>query len=413
MKKFIVNIIVLLVFFVIGCTGNKTVKKDDTKKEDVKKIDVKDDTKKVDVDKNENNLESEKTEEDVKQEFNTMMAKYKLDSKENNLSFTSYIELSNKINADYKKYPEIGFNKGVFYTKVSKFEEAYQYLLETYKKSKYVPAIINLAFPAYKLNKIKEILPYLEEASKLKDLDMDTKEKLLVNYSFLLIINKDYDKAIDVIREILSFKPRSILAYKNLGILYTNNKKYSLAEKVIDLSISYTKDKKEQADLYVVKARFYKAKVESVKMIASYQKAISLDKVNIDANYALGLLYMKYGAGDKSVVYLETLISNYPNNILFKNLYAISLRMAKKYEKSLEVYSDLIKLEPNYKDTYYNRGLLLQKYLEKPDKAIDDYNKYKSLGGKLNIDERIKICKQMVKDIEQMKAEEENNKTNN
>jgi len=223
----------------------------------------------------------------------------------------------------------------------------------------------------------------------------------------LLIMEKKYDEAIKVIREVLAFKPRSIAAYKNLGIMYTNSKKFSIAQKVIDLSISYTKDKKEQAELYVIKARYYKAKFESVNMIAAYKKAISLDSSNIDANYALALLYIKYGAGDKSVIYLKTLVANYPDNLLFRNLYGIALRMAGKYEKAYEAYSDLIKMEPSYKDAYYNRGLLLQKYMEKPAEAIKDYEKYRSLGGKKDIKARIKICKQMIKDIEMMKKEEQ------
>ncbi len=419
MKKLIVNIIILLAFSAISCGGGKTVKKDDN--ENIKKgVNKSTDTssRKDKAMPNPTNGENNKikntskSNEDIKNEFNTMMSKYKLDKKENNLSFSNYIEAFDEISTNYTKYPEIGFNKGTFYLKISKFNKAYKYLLTTYKKSKYIPALINLAYVSYRLNKIDEILPYLEEASKLKNLDKDNKEKLLANYSFLLIINKKYDKAITVIREILEYRPRSILAYKNLGILYTNNKKFSIAKKVIDLSINYTQDKKEQAELYVIKARFYKAQFESVKMIASYKKAITLDKTNIDANYALGLLYMKYGAGKKSIIYLKTLVAKYPENILFKNLYAISLRMAKKYEKSLEVYSDLIKLEPNYKDAYYNRALLLQKYLEKPEKAIEDYKKYKALSGKLDVNARIKICKQMIKDIEQMKAEE-NSESNN
>lgn len=419
MKRLIVNIVILLAFSVISsCGGGKVVKKDDNKdlKKEVNKPTDKNNGKAElanSINGENNNIkDSSKSDEDIKNEFNTMMSKYKLDKKENNLSFSNYIKASDEISTNYTKYPEIGFNKGTFYLKISKFEQAYKYLLETYKKSKYIPALINLAYLSYRLNKINEVLPYLEKASKIKNINKADKEKVLANYSFLLIINKKYDKAIKVIREILAYKPRSILAYKNLGILYTNNKKFSIAEKVIDLSISYTQDKKEQAELYVIKARFYKAQFESVKMIASYKKAISLDKTNIDANYALGLLYMKYGAGKKSIIYLKTLVSKYPENILFKNLYAISLRMAKKYEKSLEVYSDLIKLEPNYKDAYYNRALLLQKYLEKPKKAIKDYKKYKALFGKIDVNSRIKTCKQMIKDIEQMKAEE-NSENNN
>jgi len=408
MKKFIVNIIVLLVFSTISCGGNKAVKKDDN----AKNLKNSEKTEKKEIVKQNEEADDSKSREEIEKEFNTMMAKYKLEKKDNNLSFSSYINSSNKITDNYKKYPEVGFNKGVFYFKISKFEKSYKHLLKTYKASKYIPALINLAYVAYKLDKTKEILPYMERASKLKNIEADNREKLLANYSFLLIINKEYDKAIKVIREILEFKPRSILAYKNLGILYTNNKKFSIAEKVIDLSISYTENKKEQAKLYVIKAEYYKAKFESVKMIAAYKKAIKLDKTNIDANYALALLYMRYGAGTKSVIYLKTLVSNYPNNILFKNLYGISLRMAKKYDKSLEVYSDLLSLEPNYKDAYYNRALLLQKYLEKPDKAIKDYKKYKSLGGTLNVEARIKTCKQMIKDIEQMKAEENENNNN-
>jgi len=408
MKKYILNIIIILMFFITSCGGGKTVKKDDnfSDKKDDKKVELKKEIKEEVVDNSLND-------EEVKKDFSTMMSKYKLDKKDGNLSYVDYISSLKEMSNNYKKYPEIGFNVGSLSIKLSKYNESYNYLLKTYKKSKYIPALINLSYVAYKLNKINEVLPYFKEAFLLENIEPDLRERLLANYSFILIINKDYKEALKVIREILSFKPRSIPAYKNLGILYTNDKKYSLAEKIIDLSISYTKDKKEQAVLYVVKARYYKAKVNSVKMIASYKKAISLDKSNIDANYALALLYMKYGAGTKAVIYLKSLVGNYSDNLLFKNLYAISLRMAKKYKKSHEVYSDLIKSEPTYKDTYYNRGILLQKYMEKPGLAIKDYNKYKSLGGKKKVSGRIKTCKETIKIQEEIKAEEAKNNANN
>ena len=406
MRRLSFAAILFLFFWMFSCGGNKTVKKDDKKLSDRQEINKKEDNT---VQEEKENIPQSNTEnkEEIIKEFNTLMAKYKLNEKEGNIMFADYIEALDEISEDYKNFPEIGFNKGVFYTKISKFKEAYKYLMMTYKKSHYIPALINLSYLAYKLNRISELLPYLKNAASLKKIDKDLKEKLLVNYSFLLIMEKKYDEAIKVIREVLAFKPRSIAAYKNLGIMYTNSKKFSIAQKVIDLSISYTKDKKEQAELYVIKARYYKAKFESVNMIAAYKKAISLDSSNIDANYALALLYIKYGAGDKSVIYLKTLVANYPDNLLFRNLYGIALRMAGKYEKAYEAYSDLIKMEPSYKDAYYNRGLLLQKYMEKPAEAIKDYEKYRSLGGKKDIKARIKICKQMIKDIEMMKKEEQ------
>jgi len=394
--KFVSSII--LMFFIASCGTNKTVKKDE--KKEVLKVEEK-------VEKVEKVEDNSLSDEEVQKEFSTMMNKYKLDKKSGDFSYLTYLDSLNKISDDYERYPEIGFNLGSLSLKLSKFDQAYDYLLKTYKKSKHIPTLINLAYVSYKTNKIKEVLPLLKEAFLIEGIEPDLRERLLGNYSFLLIVDKNYSEALKVIRETLSFKPRSIAAYKNLGILYINSKKFSLAEEVIDLSIGYTKDKKEKAGLYVVKAKYYEAKVESVKMIASYKKAISLDKLNIDANYALGLLYMKYGAGDKAVIYLKTLVGNYSDNLLFNNLYAISLRMAKQYKKSFEVYNDLIKSEPSYKDTYYNRGILLQKYMENPADAIKDYEKYISLGGKKkDVNARIKTCKQMVKDIEMIKAEE-------
>ena len=392
----------------VSCGGSKTVKKDNSENKPEKKENISNKAQKTIIDNNEeDNNETSKSKEELINEFNTIMSKYALDKKSNTLSLSKYISEMDNVTHDYSLIPEVGFNKGTFYLNLGKFQEAYNYLMKTYKKSGYLPALINLSYVAYRLNRLNEVLPLLDSAAKKEIKDKKLKEELLSNYSFILILQKKYDKALSWIREILSFKPHSILAYRNLGILYTNSKKYSLAEKVIDLSISYTKDKKEQAELYVVKARYYKAKVESVKMIAAYKKAISLNPTNIDANYALALLYMKYGAGDKAVKYLNTLVVNYPDNILFKNLYAIALRMDNKFDKSLSVYNELLKSESSYADAYFNRALLLQKYLEKPQEAIKDYKKYKSLGGKLDVTKRIEICEQMIKDIEQMKAEEE------
>ncbi len=390
-----IGVLIIVVLFLLSCGGSKVEKKDEKIKE--KEV-VKETVKEVEVKKDEPKVE----EKDAMDIFVNTMSKYQSDLSKGEVAHIEYIKSLIPIKTNSDKIPEINFNIGTFYFQLENYEEAYKYYMDLLKINPYEPALINLTYVAYKLNKVNDVLKLYEPIIKKHEDKKTINEELFSNYAMLLILSNKHFEALKEIRSILAFNQVSIPAYRTLAYMYITTKKYSLAEKTINLAISYTKDPIKQAPLYVVKAKLYEIQQESSKMMASYKKALQLDSFNIDANFVLSMLFMKHNAGEQAVVYLENLVKKYPNYVSFRNLYAVSLRMAKKYDKSLEEYEKIIAIAPNYNYVYFNKGILLQKYMSKPEEAIKSFEIYQKSGGKEKVDERIKTCKKMIEDMKAM-----------
>ncbi len=411
MKKLVVLIITSLFLFSCGGT-QKTVKKEETKQVKEKKVEKK--VEKVVV--------SNYDDTDLKEKFKDIMSEYHSNEDEEN--YSSYIEKLTNLTNDYKRYPAVGYNIATFYMEEKNYEKAYKYLYKTLKAKIYVPALTNLSYVSYKLNKSEKVLKafkkLFDQKFDMKSIDEDIrneKELALSNYALLVILSGHPEDSIKYIRKILTVKPKSVYAYQTLTYAYIQMKKWSIAKKVVDLAISYSDKKETKANLYVIKGWIYEGEGRSSEMVASYKKAMELDPVNVNAVLSISTLLMKYGAGSEAKPYLKILLGKYKDNVLFRNLYAVSLRMSKNYDEAIEQYDQIIASEPKFKNAYYNKAFLLQKYKENPKDAIVLFQKYRSLGGKVDVTQQIKTAKQMVKDIEEMrreeaaeKAEEEKNK---
>ncbi len=256
MKKIVVLIAITLLIF--SCGGSKTVKQE-------KKVDTKVQVKK------EKKVVVVRDSELVKKDFEGIMNSYKEDD-----SSTRYIEELSKLSTNLSKYPYIAYDLAYLYMLEKNYQKSYDYLNKSIKGNYYTPALTNISYIAYKLNKEKEVL------SKLKDFftnkfDMrsndesvrNEKELALSNFALIVILTGNPKDAINYIRKILTVKPKSVHAYKALAYAYINMKKWSLAKKVIDLAISYSDKKETKADLYVIKGWIYEGEGKSAEMVAS------------------------------------------------------------------------------------------------------------------------------------------------
>ncbi|MBN2693663.1 tetratricopeptide repeat protein [bacterium] len=403
MKK--VVLYAILAIFVVSCGTTKVEKKKDDKKEFEMKEKAEKERQEL-LKKQQEEAEKQKepqiSKDEIIEQFNSIMQKYEIDLNSQSAQPLEYISQLSEINRKIEGVSEIMFNIATLSLILEQYQNSYDYYLKLVKKDPLNKAFTNLAYLGYKLNKISEVIEiYKPLISKLKT-DKKVDENLLSNYAVLLIMSQKYSEALVQIRLILSFNQLSIPAYRSLAYLYILTKKYALAEKTINLAISYSQEPTKKASLYVILAKLFETMQESSKMMAAYKQALSLDPYNIDANLVLSILFMKHNAGNQATTYLAKLVEKYPSYVLYRNLYAISLRMAKNFEKSLEEYDKIIAIASNYKDAYYNKGILYQKYMGKPEEAIKAFKEYKKHNGTIDISTNIQHCEQMIKDMKEM-----------
>ncbi len=395
----------MLTIFTISCGTAKVEKKEDEKKEFEMKEKAEKERQEL-LRKQQEEAEKQKepqiSRDDILNQFNDVMQKYQNDLTSQSLQPLEYISQLSKLNGKIDGTPEIMFNIATISLLLEQYQKSYDLYLKLVKTDHLDKAFTNLAYLAYKLNKIPDVIavykPFVDSFNKEKKID----ENLLSNYAMLLIMSEKYSEALVQIRTILSFNQLSIPAYRSLAYLYILTKKYALAEKTINLAISYSQEPTKKASLYVILAKLFETMQESSKMMAAYKQALILDPYNVDANLVLSILFMKHNAGNQATAYLSKLVEKYPSHVLYRNLYAISLRMAKDFNKALDEYDKIVSVAPNYKDAYYNKGVLYQKYMGKPEEAIKAFQEYKKHNGTIDVSSNIQSCEKMIKDMKEM-----------
>lgn len=395
----------MLTIFTISCGTAKVEKKEDEKKEFEMKEKAEKERQEL-LRKQQEEAEKQKepqiSRDDILNQFNDVMQKYQNDLASQSLQPLEYISQLSKLNGKIDGTPEIMFNIATISLLLEQYQKSYDLYLKLVKTDHLDKAFTNLAYLAYKLNKIPDVIavykPFVDSFNKEKKID----ENLLSNYAMLLIMSEKYSEALVQIRTILSFNQLSIPAYRSLAYLYILTKKYALAEKTINLAISYSQEPTKKASLYVILAKLFETMQESSKMMAAYKQALILDPYNVDANLVLSILFMKHNAGNQATAYLSKLVEKYHSHVLYRNLYAISLRMAKDFNKALDEYDKIVSVAPNYKDAYYNKGVLYQKYMGKPEEAIKAFQEYKKHNGTIDVSSNIQSCEKMIKDMKEM-----------
>lgn len=137
-------------------------------------------------------------------------------------------------------------------------------------------------------------------------------------------------KAIDYYEKALKINPKFYDAYFGLGLF--------------NYAMSFVPDfLKWAVDLTGLSSDKYKG-FNYIK--TAYRKGI-LDKTEIE--FHLAKIYSDYFAAyDSSYNLLRKLISNYPNNSLFRYQYAVTLIRDKKLDNALKILNDVIKLDNKY-----------------------------------------------------------------
>lgn len=413
MKRYIIAFVALS--FLWGCTGADQARKKEEARKKEQQEQIKRDReqeqlrldalKKAQIQKKPLKKAPKFTEKQVQTKLDTVMGRYQQDKQQKSVAPSDYLK-------ELMPYAPFGtvellFNVATFEMKLDQFQNAYKHYIKALKKNPHhVESLINIAYLGYKNGNIAQVLPFFTATIQKQQREHKIDKALFNNYAVLLLLNKSHEKALSTAQTILAHDPLNIPAYRTIAYLYIQTKQFLLGEKIIDLALSYVKkDNKKKSSLFVMKAKLYQATQESSKMMAAYKMALKLDPYNVDANFAISALFLKYGAGQQATKYLARLVKRYPSQAAFRNLLAISLRMARFYDKALNEYNQIIELEPEYHFAYYNKGILLEKYLSKPDQAIKAYEQYQRVGGKRDISGRIKVCRQMIESLKALGGE--------
>lgn len=254
--------------------------------------------------------------------------------------------------------------------------------LETNLNSKY-----KVAKRKIKLDNNFKAFEKTEQWQKIWSKDRYTKTEIKLSYSEYLLQNKEYDEAINNLKDIIKSRKRSYRAYSLLGKTFLNNKDYKNSIYYYTKAI---KIKKNKYQYYSQRAQAYYQIKKYKKSLDDINKAIELKPTELSLYYAKALyefalknydtaldnakFYLKYFYKDYKALFLCGQIyyeqNDYLNALLSFNK-TLSLHIdakyfvargntylkTKTYKYAEHDYAMALDLNPRMGNVYFNKGI--------------------------------------------------------
>lgn len=220
------------------------------------------------------------------------------------------------------------------------------------------------------INKTGNAKAALEKCIKLDEKNVDAMLKLAELY---LYVRKN-EKSIEYINMALKVDKYNSKAYFMKGMNYKDIKDTARA-------ISSMQTAVEQDQQYYnayMQLGLLTAAQKNPLAIQYYKNAIRIQPKSIETWYALGKFYQDMEDWNNAIASYTTLLQFENNKFTHYNMGVIYLEKIKKPDIAINHFSEAIKLDPNYIESYFGRGLTYQS-MHNIKLASEDYQACLSL----------------------------------
>ncbi len=183
------------------------------------------------------------------------------------------------------------------------------------------------------------------------------------------------------------------MIYSQLGLESYERKDYRSAIQEFTKAIN---SHPENQNFYTMRGTAFEDAKNDIEAEKDFRKALELEPTSFIASYRLGMVYFRKKDLESAIKWLKISYNNYPsgdlsnlglgtNNIIFvaKKLVAGNLgnflTQVKKFDEGFKYLDEAIKLDPNYHNPYFVKGMALAQ-MGKPTEGIPYVKKAKQLG---------------------------------
>jgi len=272
-------------------------------------------------------------------------------------------------------FAEADYNLGVLAERQGKREQAYAaYRSALQKKPSLKPAAEGLARLTRAQGDLPSAIAQWNDVAKAFPDDAESRAQLAELYR----LTNDHDRAQDFARQALIRDPKNLDAYKTLLRSNLDRKQFAMAELV---GVRALKISGTDPDLYMGIGDVQLGKGSVDKAAAQYQKALDANAGFVPARLALARLALKdedYAAAEK---HLSRAVADGGGTAEVHLDLGVAYRGLGQPDKALAEYDAAEKLQPKLAAVYLNRGIVLQRYKDMPEKSLELYKHYVALSG--------------------------------
>jgi len=272
-------------------------------------------------------------------------------------------------------FAEADYNLGVLAERQGKREQAYGYYRSALqKKPSLKPAAEGLARLTRAQGDMPSAVAQWNDVARAFPDDAESRSQLAELYR----MSSDHDRAQELARQALIRDPKNLDAYKTLLRSNIDRKQFAMAELV---GVRALKISTTDPDLYLAIGDTQLAKGAADKAAAQYQKALEASQGFVPARLALAQLALKnedFAAAEK---HLSKAVADGGGTAEVHLDLGVAYRGLGHPDKALAEYEAAEKLQPRMPAIYLNRGIVMQRYKDAPEKSLELYKQYVALSG--------------------------------
>ena len=270
---------------------------------------------------------------------------------------------------------EAEYNLGVLAERQGKLDEAARHYKNALRRKPSLhQAQENLAVLAQNKGDVQGAVGMYQEIIKNNPDDASSRARLAEIYRQ----NGEQDRAMEMARQSLTKDPKTLGAYKVMMRSYADRKQPSMAKLV---ALRAMKIDERDPELYQTLGLLLLQENEPEKARAQFRKAVEVQSDYLPAHLVLAKMALKsedYAGAER---HLRTILqSNGKNAEALLNL-GVAYKGLGQYDKAMQAYDEAEKVNADLPAIYLNRGIILHRVKDAPERAMELYRKYLALVG--------------------------------
>ena len=207
---------------------------------------------------------------------------------------------------------------------------------------------------------------------------------------------KEKDRAIACIEKAVALEPSNSTYQETLANAYINMRQYDKAVEVLEDLYDKHKDRD---DVLGVLIQLYEEQHDYEAAIKALSKLETMEGKSERLSYAKSNFYTQLGDKKAAIAEMKNLADQYPNDQNYRGLYANTLFVNGQKKKALEIYDDILRIEPENRNALM--ALLAYERDEgDPDKA-DALTERVLLSKNITSQDRVMLMRQEIGQSEQ------------
>jgi tetratricopeptide (TPR) repeat protein len=279
-------------------------------------------------------------------------------------------KLNDSITAEPRN-PELYYHRAQYYLNARQYDQGLNDMQQALNiDSSKAPYYLTLSDLYFATNKTGNSKKALEKCVALDDKNVDAILKLAELYLYV----RENNKSIEFINKALRIDKYNSKAYFMKGMNFKDLK--DTAKAISSMQTAVEQDQ-QYYSAYMQLGLLSAAKRN--KVAADYYKnAIRIQPKSVEAWYDLAKFYQDIGDWNNAIANYKTLLTFAPDNKNANyNLGAIDITRGKVSDVTIGYFSSAIKIDANYVEAYYGRGLSYKMKGDKKSAILDFQNSLK------------------------------------